>query len=331
MKDALKKKALLFIGILLIAGGLSLFSYYIYNLFNSDGNIPYKYLLRETGKPSKFTELHISGNEDLIIKKYENRLPALDKPAATFYTAERKNSPPVLIDYKSDSPFPLIMLPVSNEVYQALYTEILKNTGEGDLLMSWWDNCLRIKLFTGRSVLTDEYIGYPLFIPDVWQKYSKAISDFERGFWKGKTAKEAEGKFRRYTDAMLSGEEEGYRILKALSQGKKTFIIADFRDLNGLNELTKGKFSLEYKEFVLAGDIHGTIKQVKVWMNEKGIKDYMVEPLGDGSARVYYLTKDEDKAKLIVKLLPFTSSNPFNLEKFKLRYQKGSIYVYELM
>ena len=66
-------------------------------------------------------------------------------------------------------------------------------------------------------------------------------------------------------------------------------------------------------------------------MNEKGIKDYMVEPLGDGSARVYYLTKDEDMAKLIVKLLPFTSSNPFNLEKFKLRYQKGSIYVYELM
>lgn len=331
MKDGLKKKALLFIGLLLIAGGLSLFLYYIYNLYSSGGNIPYKYLLKETGKPTKFTELNISGNEDLTIRKYETRLPTIDKPVATFYTAERKNSPPVLIDYKSDSPFPLIMLPVGNEVYQALYTEILKNTGEGDLLMSWWDNCLRIKLFTGRSVLTDEYIGYPLFIPDIWQKYSKAISDFERGFWKGKTTKEAERRFRRYTDAMLSGEEEGYRILKDLSQGKRTFIVADFRDLIGLNELTKGKFGVEYKEFVLAGDIHGTIKQVKVWMNEKGIKAYMVEPSSEGSVRVYYLTKDEDKSKLIVKLLPFTSSNPFNLERFKLRYQKGSIYVYELM
>lgn len=331
MKDALKKKALLFIGLLMVAGGLSLFLYYIYSLNSSDGNIPYKYLLKETGKPSKFAELNISGNEDLVVRKYETRLPALDKPAATFYTAERKDSRPVLIDYKSDSPFPLITLPVSSGAYQALYTEILNNTGEGDLLMSWWDNCLRIKLFTGRPVLTDEYIGYPVFIPDVWQKYSKAITDFEKKFWRGKTTKEAEERFKRYADAMLSGEEEGYRILKALSQGKKTFIIADFRDLNGLSELTKGKFSPEYKEFVLSGDIHGTIKQVKVWLNEKGIKDYMVEPLGDGSARVYYLTKDEDKARLIVKLLPFTSSNPFSLEKFKLRYQKGSIYVYELI
>jgi len=50
------------------------------------------------------------------------------------------------------------MLPVSNEVYQDLYREIRENTEEDSIFLSWWDNSLRINLFTVRAVLINEFL-----------------------------------------------------------------------------------------------------------------------------------------------------------------------------
>ncbi|MDH7498833.1 MAG: hydroxylamine oxidation protein HaoB [candidate division NC10 bacterium] len=317
-------------GILSILGGLFLL---LYSYFGDRG-FPYTYVLVKTDLWKNFPELgssSIRGKEGLQVKQYALRSAADQSLLSTLYVTRKEGGPPVIIEDQTQLHTPLLRLPIKNERHQELYREVLKNTKEGSLIVAWWDHSLRISLFTGRDVLFREFLGEPLFVPESWSRHRGAISKFERQFWGIRASRSEERQFKEFLEIMLSPEEEAASALRKMAGDRPTYVVVDQADILKLSESAGRRFGIEIEDFVFTGDIHGVIGRVRIRLKEKGLKDYMVQQLDDRTVRVYYLLRPEDKERLLVRLLPFTSSHPFRLEHFRLRYQKSSLWVYELM
>lgn len=324
-----KKAPLVFAGVLLILGGLFL----LYAAYLSPGKFPYTYVLVQTGTLQQFpqfSELTPYGSKNPSIKKYELRLTEDNALVSTFHTLTGDGTSPVIIEYKTEGSLPILRLPVRAETFHELSKAIREHTREDAVIVAWWDHSLRIRSFTGRAVLFRDVLGEPIFVPDGWRKHRKAISDTERRFWGINLAKEARETFEKVLEAMLAPEEQAHGILKKLAGNKPTYVVVDQSDILKLSESSGHRFRIEFEDFPFSGDMHGIIKRVKDRLKQKEQSDYAVEQVSENTVRVYYLTRAEDRDKLMVRLLPFTSSNPFGLIHFKLRFQTSTIWVYEL-
>ena len=72
------------------------------------------------------------------------------------------------------------------------------------------------------------------------------------------------------------------------------------------------------------------IKSAKQWMQDNRIDGgFAVEPMS-GATRLHYFLRKEDSNALIAKLLPFSTSNPAQLENFDLVYQLKGYWIYKL-
>ena len=332
MSRKIKRALLVSIGLLAILGGLFLLSHSCWGTWK----FPYVYVLVKVDQLKNFPELgssssSVRGKENLVVKQYALRSTTDRSLLSTVYVAQEEGRSPVIIEDQGHPHTPVLRLPVKNELGQDLYREVLRNTKEDSLIISWWDHSLRISLFSGRNVLFREFRGEPLFIPEAWRRYRRAISKFEKEFWGIRASKSEERRFKEFVQIMLSPEDEAASALREMAGKRPTYVVVDQTDILKLCESVGRQFRIEHEDFAFTGNLHGIIRRVQTRLEEKGLKDYMVQQLDDRTVRVYYLQRPEDKDRLTVKLLPFTCSNPFRLQHFKLRYQKSSIWVYELV
>ena len=75
---------------------------------------------------------------------------------------------------------------------------------------------------------------------------------------------------------------------------------------------------------------HGVIKSAMQWMKDNKVEGgFAVEPTG-GATRLHYFQRKGDGDTLIARLLPFSTSNPAQLEKLGLVYQHKGWWIYRL-
>lgn len=296
------------------------------------GPLPYAYVLVEAGGPERFPQFAAlkARGKNPTIQKYQLRQSADNAVVSTLFTAQEAGQPRVVLDYQTDLPVPALMLPVRHEVFQELYQEILTHTADDAVFVAWWDHSLRISLFTGRAVLLKEHLTEPIFVPDAWRRSRRAIAEAERKFWGGQVSREGRETFEKVREAFLASEEAGHAILRQLAGSRPAYVVVDQGDVLKLSESAGERFRVEFEDFPIAGSLHGLAKRVKERLKARGLRDYAVEQVGDKTARVYYLTRPEDTDRLLVRLLPFTSSNPFKLTRFKPRLQQSTLWVYEM-
>jgi len=303
-------------------------------LWFNPGPAPYRYQLAEEGPVSKFPRLGLEAWPDLTIARYEIYAEGLDQPLATGHTAKRGQSAPVLLDWENRSSELLVSLDSKLSELAALSAAIAKHAPKDALVLAWWDTSRQINLMSGRDTLFKSHIAEPLIVPLMWRDRSEAIGKYENEFWGAKASADERRDFQRFADALLAEPQQGAAMLRELAGARgaagEAYIAIHVTDLYKLGLMRPGQFDITYKNFPMEGNMHGLIGYLKQWMQDNGFITYTLQSLNDKMVRGYFLREPKSGQTLIAQMLPFTQSQPLDLQALQLIYQQGGYWVYKI-
>lgn len=194
------------------------------------------------------------------------------------------------------------------------------------IVLAWWDLSRAIRLVAKRDAPLDDSRARGLLIPASWTD----AHDPERRRWGAGASAQTDETFTRFIEALGLPEKDGAARLAQLAKGRPCYVAAHISDIWKAAAVTPEKLSIAYKDFPSSGVSHGVIKSAKQWMQENNIDGgFAAEPMG-GATRLHYFQRKGDSDALIAKLLPFSTSNPAQLENFELVYQLKGYWIYRL-
>ncbi len=195
-------------------------------------------------------------------------------------------------------------------------TEAIKeHTDELALFLSYWDNGQRIDLFTGREAW--------VMRPDP-QAYQNAD---ERKLWATIAGGiDTNGKSKKYSHYLLQDFDTAITSISSdLRADRDVYLLVSTDDLLHIQEiaaLSERGLPLETRLFVADGDVHNNASRIKEWAREDGATgSYLVQPVSGQFFRAWRITDKTFEDKLLIRLLPFTSSLDKPLNNVKLVYQ----------
>ena len=318
------------LGIILVAGGFIVLSWLGY-LWLSPAQGPYRYKLVEEGGVDKFGKLGLDAWPDLSIGKHEIIVDGVDQPMAVGYLARRGSARPVMLDWENRSREPIVFLDGKLSELTTLASAIAKHVPKDAAILAWWDTSRQIKLLTGYQTEFVSHLGEPPIAPSVWRSKSGAIEKYEREFWGAPASADESRKFKRFADALVADPKEGVAILRELTGGREAYVAVHLSDLYKLGLMRPDRLGAAYKDFPLqGGDVHGLSGIVKRWQQDNNYVSYSVHGLSVNMVRAYFLTDAKSGNTLLAQMLPFTTTNPLELQELKLVYQYGGYWVYKI-
>ena len=326
------KRALPLIGIMLIMGGLVLLGALAWEVLTpSQSPSPFVYKVVAEGKAGEaFPTLGLTDQPDLKVRKYELRVPDIARAIATFHVAYPSSDKPVLLDWSNALAEPVITVSSSLTETTQLAKAFAKHAMPGSIVLGWGDISRRLKFFVPKTeILFEKNPAHPLFVPALWADRREAIAKAERVFWKRPT-NHSTPKFDIFVDALLSDEKTGAEKLRELTGGREAIIVLNISDAYRLGTLAPDRFSVGYKDFAETAKVHGLVQHVKRWIKKNNHTAYTVQTLGGDVQRVFFLSNEASTQTLIAKLLPFNTSNPFQVEALSLLHKQGDYWVYKL-
>lgn len=208
---------------------------------------------------------------------------------------------------------------------------IRAHVGDDGIVLAWWDFSRKVRLIAKKQAPLDDAEGRGLLIPAAWESQKDAVRRAEAQFWKGQVSESAARDFSAFAGALLKPETEGANELERLAGDRKAFVVLRLSDIWRLASEQPEAFSVASKDFPGSAQSHGVIRQVRDWMREaKQEYPYAVEPIGT-AVRIHYLPKPDQQNLLIAKLLPFTTTNPLGLNRFRLVFQHRGYWIYRLV
>jgi len=168
-------------------------------------------------------------------------------------------------------------------------------------------------------------------MPSLWRTKRGAIEKYERSFWGAPASAEERQKFQRFADALVADPKEGVAMLQELTGGREAYIAVHLSDLYKLGLMRPDRLGAAYKDFPLrGGDVHGLSGIVKRWQQDNNYVSYSVHGLAENMVRAYFLTDAKSGNTLLAQMLPFTTTNPLELQAVQLVYQQGGYWVYKI-
>lgn len=314
------------IGISLIAGGLALLGWVAVDSL-TPAPAPYSYRL--SGETPTSETAFAEQLPGVVLNDYEVRVEGFDDALATARVAEGPDGR-VLLDYVAYYGEPLLSVDVEPEPLVRLAAAIEEHTGEGALLLGWWDTGRRLNLLTGRQVLFADNLLNPVIVPAVWRGRETAVRAVEAAFWQGRSG-EKEAGFDAFVEVLLSDELVGSSRLRQLAGDQEAFLVLDLRDAYKMARAMPARFGLGFKDFAGASERHGVMKQVRDWLRQEGYESYAVEPLDGNVVRVYFLTDSASQETLLARALPFSTSNPLEVDGLDLVFQHKGYWVFRIV
>ena len=299
-------------------------------LWFNPGPPPYRYQLSEEGPVSQFPTLGLDAWPDLTLSSYEVHAEGIDQPLATGHVARRGQGAPVLLDWENRTSELLVSLDGKLSELAALSAAISKHAPKDALILAWWDTSRSLNLLSGRDTLFKSHIAEPLIVPVVWRDRTEAIGKYENEFWGAKPADEERRRFQRFADALLAQPDQGAATLRELAGNREAYIAIHVTDLYKLGLMRPGQFDITYKNFPMEGNMHGLIGYLKQWMQDNKFVTYTLQSLNDKMVRAYFLRDPQSSQTLIAQMLPFTQSQPLDLQALQLIYQQGGYWVYKI-
>ena len=168
-------------------------------------------------------------------------------------------------------------------------------------------------------------------MPSLWRARSGAIEKYEREFWRAPASAEESQKFQRFADALAADPKEGAAMLRELTGGREAYVAVHLSDLYKLGLMRPERLGVAYKDFPLkGGDVHGLSGMVKRWLADNNYTAYSVYGLSENVVRAYFLADAKSGNTLLAQMLPFTTTQPLELQAVQLVYQYGGYWVYKI-
>jgi len=323
------KRALPVLGASLVAGGALLLAWFAW-VSLTPATPPYAYKLVAEGGVDRFPELGLKEQPGLSLLKYEVRTQSVDSPLAVVHVGRRGSEPPVLLDWQNQAAEPILRLGAGMSEVAALAEAVAKHAPASSVVLAWWDTSRQLKLLAGANVLFEENLTLPLIVPEQWRAARMAIEALERGFWSVAPVPQAENRFDAYAEALLADSASGLVKLRELAGAREAYVVVHLSDAFRLGALRPERLGIGFKDFPGTGQSHGLINSVKSWLRSHGYESYAVESRGETAVRVYFFTDPASAQTLIARLLPFSTSNPLDLDTPRIVYQHGGYWVYKL-
>jgi hydroxylamine oxidation protein HaoB len=259
------------------------------------------------------------------LQRIEITSPEERRPIATGVVARDGERLAPLV-WRNEVTEPILFTDVSAADATKVLAAIKQHAPDGVVVLAWWDLSRAIRATTKKDAPLDDPQARGLLVPQSW---TEAAANERARFGAGVRPEAAET-FGRFIDALLSDEATGAKALASLANGKPAFVAVHISDVWKAAAARPERLSIAYKDFASSGVSHGVIKTATQWMRDNRIDGgFAVEPML-GATRLHYFQRKNDSDALIAKLLPFSTSNPMQLDRFELVYQHKGWWVYRL-
>jgi hydroxylamine oxidation protein HaoB len=310
------------LGAALVAVGLGLLGWAGYETLRPAPH----YALKLVSAPAEdVKELAGLGLAPEALQRIEITSPEERRPIATgVVTRDGERLAPLV--WRNEVTEPILFADISAADATKVLAAIKDHAPDGAVVLAWWDLSRAIRATTKKDAPLDDPRARGLLIPQTWTEAEAT----ERARFGAAARPEAAESFARFIDALLSDEAGGAKSLASLANGKPAFVAVHISDVWKIAAARPERLSVAYKDFASSGVSHGVIKTATQWMRDNRIDGgFAVEPMS-GATRLHYFQRKSDSDALIAKLLPFSTSNPMQLDSFELVYQHKGWWVYRL-
>lgn len=264
------------------------------------------------------------------VKRLEWRAQGVREALATTLVATDPDGRNVALEWRNNVTEPVFFADLNRDEVGKVLAAIQKHVPEDAAVLSWWDLSRKIRLMAQRQAPLDDPVARGLIVPTAWSSVSDRIDAKERAFW-GKGVPQSEREtFTRFIDALMLDELEGVEALRALAPGKDVYVAVHLSDVWKAAAARPDRIEIAYKDFPGSGQAHGVMRATQTWIREQKIDGgYAVDLIGN-AVRLHYLNNEGSSDMLITKMLPFSTSNPMELEGLDLVYQHRGFWIYKL-
>ncbi|MGJ0510283.1 MAG: hydroxylamine oxidation protein HaoB [Methylocystis sp.] len=310
------------IGAGLVAGGLALLGWAAYSTFRP---VPHYALTIAAAPADAVKEIAPLGLSPESLQRVEIASPDERRPIASGLVA-REGERLVPLVWRNEVTEPILFADVSAADMTKVLAAIREHAPEGAVVLAWWDLSRAIRLAAKKDAPMDDPQARGLQIPQTWTD----ARETESRRWGAGAPPQSADSFGQFIDALLGDEPQGAAALAKLAGGKPAYVAVHISDVWKAAAARPGRLSVGYKDFPSSGVSHGVIKSATQWMRDQKIDGgFAAEPI-NGATRLHYFQRKEDGDTLLAKLLPFSTSNPMQLERLELVYQHKGWWVYRL-
>ena len=279
---------------------------------------------------ASLTDFSAAGLDIARLERSEIRAPEAGSPIATGIVTRDADQRATPLGWRNAVTEPVFFADIDPADTAKVLAAIREHAPAEAVVFAWWDMSRRIRALAGRRAPLDDPLARGLLTPGAWTVNVAAINENQRAYW-GAGVPSGEGEtFAKFIDALLMDESRGVAALAEIAGGKEVFVAVHLSDLWKAAAARPDLLSIAYRDFPGGGDTHGVMKAAREWLQENGIEGgFAVEPMG-GAIRLHYLPHKTDSARLLARLLPFSTSNPLKLERLELVYQHKGYWIYKL-
>lgn len=279
---------------------------------------------------ASLTDFSAAGLDIARLERIEIRAPEAGSPIATGIVTRDADQRATPLGWRNAVTEPVFFADIDPADTAKVLAAIREHAPAEAVVFAWWDMSRRIRALAGRRAPLDDPLARGLLTPGAWTVNVAAINENQRAYW-GAGVPSGEGEtFAKFIDALLMDKSRGVAALAEIAGGKEVFVAVHLSDLWKAAAARPDLLSIAYRDFPGGGDTHGVMKAAREWLQENGIEGgFAVEPMG-GAIRLHYLPHKTDSARLLARLLPFSTSNPLKLERLELVYQHKGYWIYKL-
>jgi hydroxylamine oxidation protein HaoB len=276
------------------------------------------------------TDFSGAGLDTAKFERIEIRAPEARSPIATGTVMRDADQRPTPLGWRNAVTEPVFFADIDPADTAKVLAAIREHVPTEAVVFAWWEMSRRIRALARRQAPLDDPLARGLLTPSAWTVNVAAINENQRAYW-GAGVPSGEGEaFAKFIDALLMDEAHGVAALVEIAGGKEVFVAVHLSDVWKAAAARPDLLSIAYRDFPGGGDTHGVMKEAREWLQENGIEGgFAVEPMG-GAIRLHYLPRKTDSARLLARLLPFSTSNPLKLERLELVYQHKGYWIYKL-
>ncbi|GFO83218.1 MAG: hypothetical protein A49_28450 [Methyloceanibacter sp.] len=333
MSDAVKRTKRLSVSwgpLVLMAAGALLIGLAV-NSALQPAELPYEKTFVEAQPGAyKAVALQDAGSGTPVVRKMELRTPGVRGTLATANVATGADGRNVPLNWQNNVTEPVLFADLSENEVGTVLAAIRKHLSSDAVVLSWWDLSRKIRFIAEREAPLDDPEARGLILPNAWNEAADRIADSERAFWGEGVPQSDEKKFTHFIDALSLDETQGSEALRTLAPGKDVYVAVHLSDIWKMAAARPDQIEIGYKDFPGSGQSHGVRKAALEWIKEQKIDGpYAVELVGN-AARLHYLKGKKGSDMLITKILPFSTSNPMQLDQLDLVYQHRGFWIYKL-
>jgi hydroxylamine oxidation protein HaoB len=277
----------------------------------------------------------LDGLAGVVAGKAAKRIEFVDRSSgavvATGTFLEGGGDPPVPVAWESTAAEPVLRPDLDPAEELRLVEALRRHLEPGATVLAFPERARRLVRLAGVvSPLAGADDTAGLFVPKPWLGAAASLRARERERAGIGAEPAAQAALEAWLDALLAPPARGTALLQLLAGGRGAHLVLHLADAFTAGLMRPDDVAVGLHDLPAGGAVHDSIRLVKEWVRSQGYAAYAVLPREPMALRVFFLTRAEDRDRLLTHLLPFDSADLGALPEVRLVFQHRGYWVWRL-